>query len=261
MAIYSIEQEFVEKVSEQVRLIADGANRYRVFTPFHFDDGDHLAIVLRQIGQRWQLTDEAHTYMHLSYQIDVESLRRGQRKMIVESALSMFQVNDYGGELVLDIENGQFGDALFSFVQALLKISDVTYLSRERVRSAFMDDFRDFLSELVPAERRAFDWHDPIRDPEKLYNVDCHINGLARPLFVYALGSDLKTRDATIALLEFARWGVPFQPLAIFEEQASIGSKVLARFNKTGSKQFPSIKGDSRDKIEHYLRGSLNGAP
>ena len=72
----------------------------------------------------------------------------------------MFEVSDRGGELALDIRDDHYGDALYSFVQALLKITDVTYLSRERAKSTFMEDFRAFMESHVPQERRAFDWHD-----------------------------------------------------------------------------------------------------
>ena len=40
MSIDTIEQEFKEKVSAKVRLVAEGVNRYRVSTPFRFDDGE-----------------------------------------------------------------------------------------------------------------------------------------------------------------------------------------------------------------------------
>ena len=85
--------------------------------------------------------------------------------------------------------------------------SDDSYLSRERVRSTFMEDFRALLTEAVPEERRVFDWSDPERDPQGMYVVDCRINGMARPLFVNALPGDRKTRDATIMLLQFEKWG------------------------------------------------------
>lgn len=49
--------------------------------------------------------------------------------------------------------------------------------------------------------------------------MDCRINGAPRPLLVHALPSDGKTRDDTIALLQFEKWGVPFRSLAIFEDQ------------------------------------------
>jgi Domain of unknown function DUF1828 len=42
----------------------------RVFTPFMLEDGDHLAIVLRKESEAWTLSDEGHTYMHPTYDLD-----------------------------------------------------------------------------------------------------------------------------------------------------------------------------------------------
>ena len=85
-----VEQEFHERVSAKVRLTAEGIDRFRVFTPFLFDDGDHLVIVLRKEGSRWVLSDEAHTYMHLTYDIDEKDLHSGTRQKIIANALSTF---------------------------------------------------------------------------------------------------------------------------------------------------------------------------
>ena len=38
----SIERDFKDKVTEKLRLSSEGMNRYKVFTPFMFEDGDHL---------------------------------------------------------------------------------------------------------------------------------------------------------------------------------------------------------------------------
>lgn len=258
MPISAIEQDFSEKVSAQVRLAAEGVDRYRVFTPFRFNDGDHLAIVLRRTGARWALSDEAHTYMHLTYGMDEQDLRRGARQTIISDALSVFGVEDRDGELVLDVPDERYGDALFSFVQALLRIADVSYLSRERTRSTFLEDFESLLAERAPEERRQFDWHDPKHDPQGRYTVDCRINGMARPLFVHALANDDRTRDATIALHQFERWGVGFRSLAIFEDQESINRKVLARFSDVCEKQFSSLAAN-RDRIGRYIAEVMAG--
>lgn len=257
MSTSTIEQDFRAKVSAKVRLTAEGLNRFRVFTPFRFDDGDHLAIVLKQDGQRWILSDEAHTYMHLTYDIDERDLQRGTRQTIISSALSVFNVEDRNGELILAVPNEQYGDALYSFVQALLKITDVSYLSREQVRSTFLEDFRSFLAERVPEERRVFNWHDPVHDPYGNYTVDCRINGMPRPLFVHALPNDARTRDATISLLQFEKWETTFRSLAIFEDQESINRKVLARFSDVCEKQYSNLA-SNRDRIERYLSEVLS---
>ena len=93
---------------------------------------------MKQIGTQWVLSDEVHTYMHLTYDIDENDLHQGNRQKIISNALSVFQVADLDGELILGVQDEQYGDALYSFIQALLKISGVSYLSHERVRSTFL---------------------------------------------------------------------------------------------------------------------------
>ena len=252
MALATIQQEFQTKVSEKVGLVSEGLNRYRVLTPFRFGDGDHLVIVLKRDGSEWILSDEAHTYMHLTYEMAERDLHRGTRQTLISNALSVFEVEDREGELALRIIDERYGDALYSFVQALLKVSDVSYLSREHVQSAFMDDFRASFTQWVPEERRMFEWHDAVRDPQGIYEVDCRVNGMSRPLLVHALPSDGKTRDATISLLRFEKWDIPFRSLAVFQDQESINRKVLARFSDVCEKQYSNLS-SNRDRIERYL--------
>ncbi len=256
MAAEPIELDFKRKLTDQVRLAGEGIDRYRVLTPFRFDDGDHLVIVLKRELGRWILSDEGHTLMHLTYDLDERELQRGTRQKVIAGALEAFSVQDRQGELVLPVPADDYGDALYSFVQALLKITDVSFLTRETVRSLFMEDFRAFMAEHVPEPRRAFDWHDPVLDPAGIYPVDCRVNGLARPLFVFALPSDDRVRDATITILQFEKWGTTFQSIGIYEDQESVNRKAVARFTDVVEKQYSSLAGN-KDRIAQNLRETL----
>ena len=58
--------------------------------------------------------------------------------------------------------------------------------------------------------------------------------------------------DATIALLQFEKWGILFRSLAICEDQEAVNRKVLARFSDVCEKQFSSLT-TNRGRIHRFL--------
>jgi hypothetical protein len=254
MNLLTIREEFRRKVSDQVDVEEQGLSRFIVYTPFMFDDGDHFVVILKREDGKWVLTDEGHTFMHMSY--DEVDVSRGMRKSIIDRTLLNFAISNDSGELRLTIPDEAFGDALFSFVQGLTKITDTTYWTQERVRSTFLDDFRNLLEKDIPSHRRQFEYTDPDNDPDKYYPVDCRTNGLRRPLFIFAINNDDRCRDATITVHQFEKWGRKFDSMAIFEDQTQINQRVLARFSDVIGKQFSNL--GVRDRIESYLNEMLS---
>ncbi len=260
MTVNNIKQAFCKSLCENIELFEEGKERYRIFTPFRFDDGDHLSIVLKKRGQLWVLSDEGHTYMHLSYGIDEADLFRDTRHEIIKNALSEFQVQDRNGELVLEVEDYQYGDALFRFVQALIKVCDVNYLSRERIKSTFYEDFQSLISQVVPLGFFHFDWYDPVHDQERIYKVDCRIDSQEAPLYVYALSSNDRTRDTTISLMEFKQWSVPFHSIGIFQDTKNISKNVFKKFSKVCDKEFANLE-ENKLEIATYIRQAVTLPP
>lgn len=252
MTIKSLKQDFIEKVSEMVRVIPDGTDRFRVFTPFRFDDGDHISIVLKKEQTDWVLSDEGHTYMHLTYDVKESKLFRGKRYQIISNALDTFNVKDRFGELILRVQDDRFGDALYAFAQAIVRMGDVLCLSTERVQSTFMDNFQLLFERIIPENRRKFEWHDEDHDSDKKYTVDCRINGMPDPLFVYALSNNDRIRDATIALQRFNVWNIPHCSIGIFENMEDANRKVRARFDDVCQVQFPNME-VYRNEIIAYI--------
>jgi hypothetical protein len=81
---------------------------------------------------------------------------------------------------------------------------------------------------------------------------------MPKPLYVFALPSDDRVRDATIALLQFERWGQIPRSLGIFEDQEQTSRKVLARFSDVCEKQFSSLSAN-KDRIAKFLDDVIGG--
>lgn len=252
-----IQDEFRQRVSNQIDLEPEGVDRFVVLTPFRFEDGDHYDIALKREGERWIITDEASTLMHLSYWLDDKALESGPRKEIITNALALFSVENRNGELVIPVTENGFGDALFNFLQALTKVTDISFLSREIVRSTFLEDFRQLMRETVPQERLEFNWHDPQHDPGELYAVDARVNSMKKPLLVFALQSEEKVNIANIDILMFEKWGIPFQSVAIYENMEALPYKPVARFTDVVEKAYSNLEGN-KGRIATFLRQKIS---
>src|ERR1700741_3912177 len=253
MNITDIENSFKSKVCSEIRIIKEGVDRYKIFSPFEFEDGDRLVIVIKKLRGKYVLTDEGHTYMHLSYDNDISTFEKGTRAKIISSVISNFNLKEEQGSLIHELQDeNDWGNSFYNYVQALIKITDVNYLSRERVKSTFIEDFKNFLSVKLPHNRIIFDYHDKKIDPDGKYKVDCKLNQMEKPLFIYGISNDDKCRDTTITLMQFEKLGVHYRSLAIFEDQEQINRKVLSRFSDICEKQFSSLN-SNKERIEKYL--------
>lgn len=253
-----IQNSFKASVAESVRLFPEGVNRYQIFTPFHFDDGDHFVIALHKRDDgSWIITDEGHTYMHMSYRMDLSSFEQGTRNTIIESTLEKYGMEEQEGQILVRIDDiANAGNIFYNFIQCLINIADVSYLSHERLASTFMENFKQVISETIDPQRFRFNYRDETHDPDGKYQVDCRINGVSRPVHVYAVGNDGQCRDTTISILQFQSWNIPFRTLGIFENQEKINRKVLSRFTDVCDRQFSSLA-TNQGKIKGYLRDQI----
>lgn len=141
-----------------------GSAEAQIHTPFRFEDGDELVIRLReQRDGELEWTDTGHTFMHLSYWMDIEALDSGNRSRLLADHLAQFGADEQNGELIMPA-GSEPGYSLLQFAQLLLHISDLDFLSREVVTSTFMDDFRDLMRKEF-GDYAQLDYIDSERDP------------------------------------------------------------------------------------------------
>ena len=120
MDVINLKNLLRNSISEKISILEEGENKFRVFSPFYFDDGDRFSIVLKNENGNWILSDEGNTYMHLGLS-DLE-------QKIVFNTILRFDVEDKDGEIIIKIVGGNYGDAFYNFVQVLLGISFCTYI-------------------------------------------------------------------------------------------------------------------------------------
>ena len=205
--------------------------------------------------------------MHLTYDIDEQQLFRGTRQDIISKALSAFGVKDRDGELILEIRDTGYGDALYAFAQSLLKITSVTSISRNHAHrktfisefkdiKTFMSEFKDMMYSVASTDRIELDWFHEKHDPEGRYKVDCRINRMRVPLFVYALSTDRKVDKATIALYEFKAWNIPdFRSIGIIQDRTKVSRKSIDYFRAVADDCYRLR--ESRSKIRQVLALTL----
>ena len=77
----------------------------------------------------------------LFQQPHLSSLENGNRNEIIESSLEKYGVKEIEGQLIATIDEiSNVGNILYNFIQCLISITNISYLSRERVKSTFKED-------------------------------------------------------------------------------------------------------------------------
>lgn len=87
--------------------------------------------------------------------------------------------------------------------------------------------------------------------------MDVRIVGPRRPLFLFALNTNTRVRDATISLLEYEQWGLEYDSAGVFEDVREISDKQLTKFMDVAGTLFSNLKGN-QDRLAGFLERHTN---
>lgn len=245
----SIESALTEEIA--FREVSD--QEVQVYVPFYFPDGDGLVVHVRRSNLGYEVTDKAHTLLHLSYHTDIDRLRaEGTRSSLFERIRHRHDIEDRDGELVAATDAQGIGRTVFSFVQALIELSDLRNLDRDTVRSTFRDDLDALLTGQFADLQRAY--FDPRYDPQGEYPIPYLINGTVRPLAIFDVGTDDAALRAVVIATQYRTWGrTAMLFVAIEQEQETLTRRNVGWLSNAFDKQFANLAGNE-DAIVAYLR-------
>ena len=125
MSLSEIARDLQAQIAKSVYVDTDDDGRHYIATPFVFGDGDQPFIAVVPNGDGWMLSDLGHTFFRLGFQMNDAAIANPANKRRLNSALSMAGISRQNDELTKPLENGNYVDALFDFVHALLKIDEL----------------------------------------------------------------------------------------------------------------------------------------
>ena len=125
MSLSQIETDLKAQVSASVYVEKDDHGQPYVVTPLAFNDGDEPVIALVPNGNGWTLSDFGNTLLRLSYRLDADEYDSPDTQRKIHDAIAMAQITKQGGELTRALPEGEYAEALFEFVHALMRIDEL----------------------------------------------------------------------------------------------------------------------------------------
>jgi len=215
-------------------------------TPFSFPDGDPYQIYIKEMpGGILRLTDMGHTFMHLSYENDMDKFREGTRGLLLNQIKAETFIEEDEGEFYVETELENLGTNIFRLGQALTKINDLTFLNRARAESTFYEDLKEQLVRIVGQEKVIKDYYYEGIENAHDYPIDYRVEGKYSPIFVFGIPNRDKARLATIILERLLRAKADFDSLLIFSDQGSIPRQDLARLSNAGGEMIASLDAEA----------------
>ncbi len=249
--IESLQKELCGQLCATVSLSYKSDQLICLETPFLFPDGDSYQLYIRELpGGLIRLTDCGHTFMHLSYEMDLDVLQKeGNRRTILHQVLTETGILEADGELYIDLPVSDLGTGIFRIGMVVTKIMDLNFLNRVRVESTFYEDFESVLFKILPEESVQKEYICSSMENAQDYPIDYFTPGKQLPLYLFGIPHRDKARLVTITLERLLRFAPNFDSLLVFSDQGNIPKSDLARLSNVGGEMIASL-----DAIEDLTR-------
>ena len=195
----------------------------------------------------YRICDFGLTLMHLSYNFDVDTEHR-------EEILNNIIKNNLGsidnGNIYIDSNLSNLHQNLLQYYQLLSKVSSMSILKKEVVRSLFYENLNYFVENELSQYNPELGF-SPLPD----YKVDCRFNISAkRPIYLFGVRDSIKAKEIMLHCMVFKDKKIPFESLVIYEDMNSsnISAKDLRRLTNIADKQYASLEDFKSESADYF---------
>ena len=222
----------------------------QLIAPFYHEDGDMLDIFLEESpvdSSKVRISDYGMTLMHLSYDYDIDSPAKEKvfRKMVSENRLS-----ETDGTIYYETSKENLYTSIFHFAQTVGKVSSMRQFKREMVKNLFYEMLKDYVMDKLVKYSPVAKYH-PIAERDDL-EVDFQLTSKHRPIYLFGVKDESKSRIVAISCLEFQKRKLPFTSVVVHENFDSLTKHDRTRITSAADKQFPSWE-EFLQNIDAYL--------
>lgn len=243
-------------VRSRFDVFPSGQDRYVVRLPFMFDDGDHFAAVVRLDAVGWYIADEGTTLSHIKSSFALTPHRRE----VITQCLAEHGVENVGGELRRRVEEDDWSEAIFSFVQAIAQAVTIKHWTKEQTAKTFVEDVETAIRQSAPPGTVHRHWHDRDIDPNKNYTIDFYVPDIV-PWFIFAGTTAHKCTEAALAAMVYRDAGMDFRGVAFLARprlrKGGVTVKAEQQLSKAGVEP---IALNDRAMMVEFLRGRFDAS-
>lgn len=246
-----LELQIAEGFKRAVSLTIRRPDLYQLHVPYYYPDGDMIEIFLTpQSSDTVLIQDMGLTLMRLSYEFSMDSKNK---QKIFHDILAQFTAEEKDGNVQIIAPVEQIFPYLMQFIQLITKVSDISYLKREVVKSLFYEYFDTFMHETFDPVRKVIKDYYPEFDREKQYPTPyALVNGNPQsPVCFFPIASDSKCNDAIITIQQYELKQFRPESIAVYENMEVLGRRPVARLSNVVGKQFSTLQGN-QDRIKDF---------
>jgi len=252
-----LELQITEGFKRTISLKLRRPNLYQLYVPYYYPDGDMIEIFLApQSSNSVLIQDMGLTLMRLSYDFSMDSKNK---QKIFREILTQFTAEEKEGNIQIIAPTDQIFPYLMQFIQLITKVSDISYLKREIIKSLFYEYFDSFMHEAFDEVRKVIKDFYPEFDKEEQYpSPYALVNGKPQsPICFFPIASDSKCNDSTIIIQQYELKHFQPESIAVYENMEVLGRRPVARLSNVVGKQFSTLQGN-QDRIKDFTIRLIN---